>query len=176
MLGWHSLHSAYLIDCFVPSLPTPLALSFTGSPLPFRGSLLASEALNRLSMRSAAGDSKGLPLQSTAGWFCQLPLLVYSGDNVVPDACHLALGAARAPLAVLGEDAQSDSKHATTRDGRAGVGTAEPSPRCDEPAQLFHGGWSDSPAQYRQCSTVQRSLNPVRRLHERPLCQDASHG
>jgi hypothetical protein len=43
-------------------------------------------------MISAAGDSKGLPLQSIVGWFSPLPSLVYAGDSVVPDACHLALG------------------------------------------------------------------------------------
>jgi hypothetical protein len=147
MSGWFSLHSAYLIVCFIHSFPTPLALGFAEPPLPCRGSFLASRALGRLSMRSVAGDSKGLPLQSIVGWFSLLPWLASAGDSVVPDACHLALRALRMPLVAIRVDARSDSRLATTPDGRASVGAAAPSPRCDVPARLFHGGPSDSPVQ-----------------------------
>jgi hypothetical protein len=97
-------------------------------------------------MISAAGDSKGLRLQSFVGWFSPLPSLVSVADTVAPEVCHLALAAAGAQLAAMHGDAQNASRHATTRGELTGVGTAVPSPRCDEPAQLFHDGWSDSPA------------------------------
>jgi hypothetical protein len=74
-------------------------------------------------MISAAGDSKGLPLQSIVGWFSPLPELPYAGDSVVPDACHLALGALRMPLVVMRGDARSDSRLATTPDGPRGEET-----------------------------------------------------
>jgi hypothetical protein len=54
---------------------------------------LASVALKRLSMVSAAGDNRGLPLLSIVGWFAPLPWLGSAGDSVVPDVCHFALGA-----------------------------------------------------------------------------------
>ncbi len=79
--------------------------------------------------------------------FSQQPSLEFAGGLVAPILCPLALAAARASPAAIGEDAQNDSTRATTPDERAGVGTAAPSPTCDELAQQFHGGWSDSPAQ-----------------------------
>jgi len=53
------------------------------------------------------------PARSIVGWFVPLPSLGFAGESVVPDVCHLALVAARAPLAVICGDAQSDSSLAT---------------------------------------------------------------
>ena len=75
--------------------------------------------------------------------FSRLPSLEFVAGSVAPIICLLALAAARASPAAIGEDAQSDSTLATTPDGRAGVETAALSPRFDEPARLFHGGPSD---------------------------------
>ena len=58
--------------------------------------------------------------------FSLLPSLAYAGGIVAPDVCPLVLVAVRVPLAALHGDVQSDSRLATTRDGRAGVGTAVP--------------------------------------------------
>ena len=49
--------------------------------------------------------------------------------SVVLSICYLVRAAAQALLAAIGEDAQSDSKLATTPDERAGMETAVPSPR-----------------------------------------------
>src|SRR5215471_6812698 len=62
--------------------------------------------------------------------FSQLPSQGSVAGSVVPPICHRALVAARTPLAVSGEDARNDSTHATTPREPAGVGTAEPLPRC----------------------------------------------
>jgi hypothetical protein len=79
--------------------------------------------------------------------FSPQPWLESAGDSVAPDACHLALGAVRMPLVAMREDGQNDSSRATTPGELTDVGTAAPSPRCGEPAQLRHGGLSNSPAQ-----------------------------
>jgi hypothetical protein len=78
--------------------------------------------------------------------FFQLPELPYVVGSVAPVVCLPVLAAAQASLAGIGEDAQNGSRLATTLGELIGVGTAEPSPSFDEPTQLFHGGWSDSPA------------------------------
>jgi hypothetical protein len=78
--------------------------------------------------------------------FCQRPWQGYGADSVAPGACPLVLAAARASLAALREDAQNGNTHATTPDGRAGAGTAVPSPRSGEPVRPPHGAPSDSPA------------------------------
>ena len=78
--------------------------------------------------------------------FCQRPWLGYAGDSVAPPVCPLALVAARAPLAAIGEAAQNDNTPATTPGGPAAVEPVERWPRFDEPTQLFHGGWLDSHA------------------------------
>ena len=79
--------------------------------------------------------------------FCRLPSLVFAADSVAPPACPLARAAERALFAGMREDAQNDSMHATILNGPAGVETAEPSPRFDEPARLFHVGRSVEPVQ-----------------------------
>ena len=84
-------------------------------------------------------------MPSIVGWCCRLPWLAYAAGSVVPPVCHLALVAAGAPLAVSGEDAQSDSRLATTRGGPAGVRPVGKSPRYDETARLLHGGPSVEP-------------------------------
>jgi hypothetical protein len=83
---------------------------------------------------------------SIVGWFCRLPSRASAAGSVAPDVCLLVLLASRAPLGVIRDDARSDSKLATTPGGRAGTRTAVPSPKSDEPEQLFHVGESDSPA------------------------------
>ena len=50
------------------------------------------------------------------------------------------LPAAQVPRAVPGEDAQNDSRHATTRGEQSSVGEASLSPRCDEPERLSRVG------------------------------------
>ena len=99
-----------------------------------------------LKQKPVAMDKRAPRASSIVGWFSRLPWPGYIGDSVVPPSCHRALVAARAPLAVSGEDAQSDNRLATTRSERVGVATAVPSPKCDGPMPLCHGGWSDSPA------------------------------
>src|SRR5260221_7884062 len=98
-------------------------------------------------MALPARDKTTLLARSTVGRFFPLPWLGYDVGTVALATCHFALAAARAPPGAMCEDAQSDSKFATTRDEPAGVESAEPWPKCDEPARLFHVGWSDSPAQ-----------------------------
>jgi hypothetical protein len=95
-------------------------------------------------MASAAGDGTALPALTIAGWFCLLPWLESVADSVAPDGYHLVREAAQAPPAAIREVAQNDNTLATTQDERADAGTAEPLPRCDEPARLFHGARSDS--------------------------------
>ena len=98
--------------------------------------------------RKAAARGKRAPhMPSIADEFCRLPSPVCAVGNVVLDGCHLVLAAARAPLAMIDEDAQNGNRRATTRGELTGVGTAVPSPRFDEPTRLFRGGRSDSPAQ-----------------------------
>jgi len=98
-------------------------------------------------MVAAEADNRGLPPLSTVGSFCPLPELPYAGDSVVPDVCLLALEALQRPLAAIHGDAQNDTTLATTPGERAGVGTAEPLPRFDEPARLCRDEPSNSPVQ-----------------------------
>jgi len=127
----------------VSSGRSPSALSFTEPSLPFREPLLAPGALNRLSRGPAAEENRGLPPLSIVGSFCRLPELSSAGGSVAPDACPLALAAGRRSLVGMHADEQSDSRRATTPDGRASVGTAALWPSCDVPARLCHVGASD---------------------------------
>lgn len=81
-------------------------------------------ALAPLKRRSATMDMRAPRAPSIVGRFFRLPSPAYAVGSVAPDVCHLVLEAAGALPAVSGEDAQNDSSLATTRDGRAGVGTA----------------------------------------------------
>ncbi len=101
-------------------------------------------ALVPLKRELAARGKRAPRVPSIVGWFSLLPELRYDADSVAPPGCHLALVAARAPLAVIGEDVQHESTLATTPGELTGVGQASPSPRFDVPAQLSHVGWSDS--------------------------------
>ena len=94
-------------------------------------------------MAVAARDMTALLALSTVGWFFPLPSLAYTVGSVAQLACHLALVAARAPLGVIHEGAQSDNRLATIPDWPEAVGTAEPWPTCDVPAQPPHDGLSD---------------------------------
>src|SRR5215471_21840420 len=100
-----------------------------------------------LKLKSASKDKKAPRAPSNVDGFCQPPELPCVVGSVAPPAYHLALAAARALSAVRHGDAQHGRRRATIRGGPAGVGTAGPWPRCDEPARLFRVGWSDSPAQ-----------------------------
>ncbi len=92
-----------------------------------------------------ARGKRALRALSIVGWFSPLPWLESGANSVALPVCHLALVAARAPLAALGEDAQSDSTLATTPDGPRGVGHAGQWPRCGVPELRCHDGASDSP-------------------------------
>ena len=104
-------------------------------------------ALVPLKRKPAAMGKRAPRAPSIVGWFSLLPSLGYAVGSVAPDVCPLVLEAARALPAAIREDAQNGSTRATTPDGPTGMGTAEPSPRCDVPAPLLHGGRSNSPAQ-----------------------------
>ncbi len=132
--------------------------------LPHDMALLPQQACKALKRKPMAMGMRAPPAPSIVGGFCQLPSQAYGAGSVAPPVCHLALVAARALLAVIGEDAQSDSKHATTRDGPEAVKPVEKWPRYGEQGLPPHVGRSVEPARYKPCSTVQRSLIPVRRL------------
>src|SRR5258706_15270352 len=91
-----------------------------------------------------AGDGKALPALSSAGWFFPLPELRFVAGSVVPEVCHPALAAARAPPVVMREGARNENRLATIPSGPAVVGLAGPWPRCGVPALPPHGGRSDS--------------------------------
>jgi hypothetical protein len=83
---------------------------------------------------------------SIVGWFCRLPWRECVADSVAPPGCPLALVAARAPRAVLGEDARSDSTLATTPDALAAVEPVGKWPTYVVRALPPRVGQSDSPA------------------------------
>ena len=141
--------------------PSSSAGTFTHLPGTGSSSRLASRPLKR---KPLARGTRAPRAPTIVGSFCRLPWRASVVGSVAPVVCPLVLVAARAPLGELHGDAQSDSRLATTPDGRAGMETAEPSPMYDVPARLLHGGPSDSLAKSRRCSTVQRSLIPARRL------------
>ena len=94
---------------------------------------LACEPLKR---KPAARGKRAARAPSTFGWFSRLPWLGYADGSVAPAGCPLVLVAARAPFGVIREGAQSDSRRATTPDGRADVETAGLWPRTGERALL----------------------------------------
>ncbi len=100
-----------------------------------------------LKRKAAARGTRAPRAPSIVGWFFPPPWQEYGAGSVAPPVCPLARVAARAPLAVLGEDVQSDNMLATIPGGRAGVGTAELSPRFAETVLPPHDGRSDSPVQ-----------------------------
>src|SRR5215469_594189 len=104
---------------------------------------LVSVALKRM---SAAMGKRAPRARSIDGWFCRQPWPESVADRVVPPGCHLALVAARAPLGVLGEGAQSGNTLATTLGGPTGVGLAGLWPMCDVLRLLPHDARSDSRA------------------------------
>jgi len=97
------------------------------------------------------------PASSIVGWFCRLPELPSAADSVAPPACHFALVAARAPLGVIREDAQNDTRPATTPDGPEAVEPVGKWPRFVVPEPLLRDGLSDSPV----CMAF-RHRDPVR--------------
>jgi hypothetical protein len=100
-----------------------------------------------LKRKPAARGKRAPHAPSIVGWFCQLPLQASAAGSVAPNVCPFVLVAARGALAALHADAQNDSRSATTRDGRAGVGPVGKSPRCVVQGLPPHGGPSDSLAQ-----------------------------
>src|SRR5258708_1051538 len=105
---------------------------------------LASVALKRI---PAARGKRAPRARSIAGGFYRRPSLESVADSVALEVCHLALVAARAPLGVLDEDAQSDSRRATILPVPAGVETAAPSPSCGVRELPHHDARSDSSVQ-----------------------------
>src|SRR5215470_12870933 len=81
-------------------------------------------------MAPAIRDGIALPAPSIVDEFSPLPELSYAGGSVGPPACHLARTAARALFVAMNEDAQNDSRHATTPGELTGAGTAAPWPSC----------------------------------------------
>src|SRR5215831_9651473 len=108
--------------------------------------LLPHQAFVALKRELAARGTRAPPELSIVDGFCRQPSPVYAADSVAPAACPLVLAAARASPAALHEDAHNETRRATTREWPTGVGTAAPSPRCDEPTKLCHAGWSVEPA------------------------------
>src|SRR5205809_7159128 len=92
-------------------------------------------------------DKRAPRVSSIVGWFSPPPSQESAAGSVEPDVCLLVLVAAQAPLGVIREDAQNDSKLATTPGGRAGVGLAGLWPRSGKLARLLHVGRSGSPVQ-----------------------------
>ncbi len=72
---------------------------------------------------------------------------MFVADSIAEQACHLAHEAVQEPLAVLGEDAQNDSRRATIPDRPAAVETAAPSPKSGVPELPPRDGPSDSRVQ-----------------------------
>ncbi len=100
-----------------------------------------------LKQKPVAMDKRAPRASSIVGWFSRLPWPGYIGDSVVPPSCHRALVAARAPLAVSGEDAQSDNRLATTQGGPEAARLVGKSPRFGGPEPLVRDESSDSPVQ-----------------------------
>jgi hypothetical protein len=69
--------------------------------------LFPHQACKALKRKPMARGMRAPRTLSIVGWFCQLPSQAYGAGSVAPPVCHLALVAARALLAVLGEDATS---------------------------------------------------------------------
>src|SRR2546423_14254305 len=109
------------------------------------------------------GDGKGLLARSIVGWFFRLPSPAYDAGSVVPPICHLALLAAPASPAARHGDVQSDNRHATTRDWRAGVETVVRWPRYGGPAGGCPVGQPDLPLHLQRGSNRHRSTGALRR-------------
>jgi hypothetical protein len=85
-----------------------------------------------LKRKRAARGQRAPREPSIVDGFCGRPWQECVADSVAPPACHLALAAARASPAALGEDAQHATRHATIPDEPTGVGQASPWPRSGE--------------------------------------------
>jgi hypothetical protein len=92
-------------------------------------------------------DMRAPRAPSIVGWFCRLPSLAYAAGSVAPPVCYLALVAARAPLGVIREEAQSDNRLATIAGEPGAVRPVGKWPRFEEPEPLLPDGQSDSPFQ-----------------------------
>jgi hypothetical protein len=105
---------------------------------------LATVALKRKPVAMGKRAPRAPPIVE---WFCQRPWPESVADSVALLVCRIALVAARAPLAVLGEGAQHDSKPATTPGGPEGVRPVGKSPTFGGPVPLLHAGRSNLLAQ-----------------------------
>ena len=108
--------------------------------------LLPQRAFLALKRKPLARGTTAPRAPSIVDGFCRRPWLVSAADSVASEVCLLVLVAVTAPLIVIGGAAQNDNMRATTRGGPAGVGIAEPWPRCGVRALTPHVGPSDSPA------------------------------
>ncbi len=115
--------------------------------LPRDMTLLPHLAYMALKRKPTARGTRAPRAPSIVGRFCRLPELRCAVGSVALAVCPLVLAAAQASPAARHGGVQNDSTLATTRDGRAGMETAEPSPTCDVRALPLHVGRSDSPAQ-----------------------------
>ena len=91
-------------------------------PLPRDMTLLPYQACVALKRKRAAMGKRAARMPSIVDGFYRLPSPVFAADSVGPAACTLARAAARALLAVIGADAQNDSRRTTIPGGRADVG------------------------------------------------------
>src|SRR5213080_3687935 len=104
-------------------------------------------ALVPLKREPAARGKRAPRVSSIVGWFSRLPWLGYDADSVAPPICHRARAAARALFVGTREDAQNDSRLATTRGGSEAVRPVGKSPRFDGPEQLLRDARSVEPVQ-----------------------------
>jgi hypothetical protein len=112
----------------IPRRGSVRVLLQTPSPTCSRHNTPPTSSLRALKRKLAARGKRVLRLPSIVGWFFRLPSPACVVGTVAPGGCPLVLVAAQAPLAAKHGDAQSDNRHATTRDWRADAETAEPSP------------------------------------------------
>src|SRR6266704_962836 len=141
-----------MVDKSISPFQATFGLVFSSSDRPDRPSpcdmiLHPHLAWMPLKQKTAARGTKAPRLPSIVGWFCRLPSPAYVAGSVALPVCHLALVAARAPRAVIREDAQSGNRLATTPDGPAAVKPVGTWPRCVVQGLPRHGARSDSPAQ-----------------------------
>src|SRR5260370_10844232 len=109
--------------------------------------LLPHQACVALKRKAAAMATRAPRTPTIVGRFFLLPSPEFVVDSVALPACHLALAAARAPLAALFGDPRNDNKLATTRGGPTGAQTAVRGPSCGVRELPRHGGRANSPAQ-----------------------------
>src|SRR5258708_40128399 len=106
--------------------------------------LLPHQACVALKRKAAAMATRAPRTPTIVGWFFLLPSPEFVVDSVALPACHLALAAARAPLAALCGEARYDNRLATTRGGPTGAETPVRWPICGVRELPRHAGRSNS--------------------------------